>query len=98
MKKFIFLISVLFLFIGANQIGHTQQKNCNGPFQVDISSNSIHTFDEILSQLGIATLEQFNSQKPDFDMVIGGTLLLDKPNQAWSFYICAITADLPVTN
>jgi hypothetical protein len=86
MKQLIILSFLFLLLAGINQKGHAQIKNCNGPFQVNLSSNETHTFDEVLSQLGIATLQEFNSSKPDFDMVIGGTLLFDKPNQEIALY------------
>lgn len=86
MKNFIILSCVFLLVMSINQIGKTQQKNCNGPFDVDLSDNTTHTFDDVLSQLGIATLQEFNDLKRQFDMVIGGTLQLDKPNQEIAFY------------
>lgn len=81
MKNILKILTVIFLVNLTQQIGYTQVKNCDGPFDVDLSTNTTHTFSEVLQQLGIATIEDFNNNKPKFDMVLGGILLLDMPNQ-----------------
>jgi len=83
MKKLIKILIILILSISINQIGNTQ--DCDGSFDVDLSSNEIHTIDEVLQQLGISTIEELCNTHPQFNMVVGGTLLLNSPNEEICF-------------
>ncbi len=72
------------LSININVIGNSQTI-CDGPFEVDLSSGGEHTIDDVLYQLGISTLDELCNFGQQYSMVIGGTLLLDKPGEEICF-------------
>lgn len=84
MKKIISFLFFILLSISINTVGNSQ--NCNGPFDVDLSSNGQHSIYDVMQQLGLNSIEEFCTTLPDFNMVLGGTLLIDNSNVEICFH------------